>query len=417
MTHLNEIYCDANASHPLLPLVSEKLSEAMNEQSWLLSNPSSIHQRGQKAKSLVYLAKKLLIEKIGRADAEEIIFNSGATESLNSVIQSFQDSGDCVFTTNLEHSAVIEAVEASKASVREIISVDSKTLWIDEEALFEKMDSLRSQQGQRRFLFVLQLGNNEIGSIYPLESFLDRLRSYAREHGIDDQTFVLIDCAQSLCKLDDAVLRKVLYHCDYAAFSAHKIGALSGCGALWLRSGVPYQNVFYGGAQEKGRRPGTSNIAGIYSFYIALKYWSANQDALMDRLTQLRDHLYAGLLKIPGMTFHAFSVEKKSSFLPNILNFKVKDCPDESLLLNLDLHNIFASNTSACHSGTLQASHVLKALNLSDEEARSSIRLSLSILNSFEEIDTVIQTLQESVQRILENRKNAEVLFPEIISQ
>lgn len=345
------VYLDYAATSPLLPEVVDAMREA--EQRYF-ANASALHTPGHLSMNKIEEARELLAKLIN-ADPGEIIFTSGASESNNTVIRTFE--GHKILTSPLEHHSIIEAAR--------VLGGDEKP------ALYSYM-----------------LANNEIGEFLPIA---DVVKKAHKEGG-----FVHSDLTQVLGKLPIDV--KAL-NLDYATFSAHKIGGPIGVGALYVKNGVPFKPLIIGGNQEKKRRGTTYNTVGIIGFGAALKY-------LLDRKTweiydtkirALRDELARRILeKIPGSSLNT---DLKNS-LPNILNASFEAAEGESIQLYLDAEGIVVSTGSACASGDIKPSHVLMAKTGDAEVAHSSIRFSFGLDNTKEDIDKVMAVLPGIIDRL-----------------
>ncbi len=345
------VYLDYAATSPLLPEVIDAMREA--EQRYF-ANASALHTPGHLSMNKIEEARELLAKLIN-ADPGEIIFTSGASESNNTVIRTFE--GHKICTSPLEHHSIIEAAR--------VLGGDEKP------ALYSYM-----------------LANNEIGEFLPIA---DVVKKAHKEGG-----FVHSDLTQVLGKLPIDVKALDL---DYATFSAHKIGGPIGVGALYVKNGVPFKPLIIGGNQEKKRRGTTYNTVGIIGFGAALKY-------LLDRKTweiydtkirALRDKLAGRILEeIPGSSLNT---DLKNS-LPNILNASFEAAEGESIQLYLDAEGIIVSTGSACASGDIKPSHVLMAKTGDAEVAHSSIRFSFGLDNTEEDIDKVMAVLPGIIDRL-----------------
>ena len=345
------VYLDYAATSPLLPEAIEAMHEA--EQKYF-ANASALHTPGHLSMNKIEEARELLAKLIN-ADPSEIIFTSGASESNNTVIRTFE--GHKILTSPLEHHSIIEAARVLGGN--------------EKPAIYSYM-----------------LANNEIGEFLPIA---DVVKKAHKEGG-----FVHSDLTQVLGKLPIDVKALDL---DYATFSAHKIGGPIGVGALYVKNGVPFKPLIIGGNQEKKRRGTTYNTVGIIGFGAALKY-------LLDRKTweiydtkirALRDELARRILeKIPGSSLNT---DLKNS-LPNILNASFEAAEGESIQLYLDAEGIVVSTGSACASGDIKPSHVLMAKTGDAEVAHSSIRFSFGLDNTEEDIDKVMAVLPGIIDRL-----------------
>ena len=318
------------------------------------ANASALHTPGHLAMNQIKNARELLAQIIN-ADPSEIIFTSGASESNNTIIRTFE--GHEIVTSPLEHHSIIEAAKVLSGS-------------------------------KKPTLYSYMLANNEIGEFLPIADVVKK----AHKEG----SFVHSDLTQVLGKLPIDV--KAL-NLDYATFSAHKIGGPIGVGALYVKNGVPFKPLIIGGNQEKKRRGTTYNTVGIIGFGAALKYLLNHKtwEIYDTRIRALRDELAKRILKeIPGSSLNT---DLKNS-LPNILNASFEAAEGESIQLYLDAEGIVVSTGSACASGDIKPSHVLMAKTGDAEVAHSSIRFSFGLDNTEEDIDKVMAVLPGIIDRL-----------------
>jgi cysteine desulfurase len=403
------VYLDHNASMPLLKSVREALACAILKNEELFSNPSSIHTLGQKGKETLYELKRELCELLGIKDTEEWILTSGATEAINTVLQSF--GGKVLAYSSVDHAAVFDAHKFVPFKKTFELKVD-RNGQLDRECLENFVKEVREgtlSEGSLKndqVLLSWQLANNETGICFDLET-LAWLKSQLKE-----KLFVMIDGAQAVGKLDESFIRLALHYADYFVFSGHKIGAPAGIGALWIRPQSPYQPLLNGGTQEKRRRAGTPNTLGIYGLRVALADWRKNGSRYRENMLQRRAELFSALSTLEGFVVHRN--ENSLNFLSNTLNFHFLDCTDESLVLALDLEKLYVSSGSACHSGSLKASHVLTAMGYTEEEALSSMRVCCGPETTAEEMALFTERLIHRVKHIRSSRSKWAELLPEM---
>ena len=345
------VYLDYAATSPLLPEVIKAMHEA--EQKYF-ANASALHTPGHLAMNQIENARELLAQIIN-ADPSEIIFTSGASESNNTIIRTFE--GHEIVTSPLEHHSIVEAAKVLSGS-------------------------------KKPTLYSYMLANNEIGEFLPITDVVKK----AHKEG----SFVHSDLTQVLGKLPIDVKALDL---DYATFSAHKIGGPIGVGALYVKNGVPFKPLIIGGNQEKKRRGTTYNTVGIIGFGAALKYLLDHKtwEIYDTKIRALRDELAQRILKeIPGSSLNT---DLKNS-LPNILNASFEAAEGESIQLYLDAEGIVVSTGSACASGDIKPSHVLMAKTGDAEVAHSSIRFSFGLDNTEEDIDKVMAVLPGIIDRL-----------------
>ena len=346
-------YLDYAATSPLLPEVIDAMNTAERR---YFANASALHTPGHLAMNEIEHTRGLLAEMIN-AKPEEIIFTSGASESNNTVIRTFE--GHKIITSPLEHHSIIEAAAIYGGE--------------GEPALYSYM-----------------LANNEIGEILPVKEQVKK----AHKEG----AFAHSDLTQVLGKLPIDVKELDL---DYATFSAHKIGGPIGVGALYVRKGAPFKPLIIGGNQEKKRRGGTYNTVGIIGFGVALEHLNkVNSWSLYDaKVRKLRDKLAERILaEIPGSSLNTELERDKS--LPNILNASFEAAEGESIQLYLDAEGVIVSTGSACAAGDAKPSHVLMAKTGDAEVAHSSIRFSFSPDNTEADIEKVMAVLPGIVDRL-----------------
>ena len=370
-------YLDYAATVPMLPEVIEAMRKAETE---FFANASALHTPGHLAMNQIEHTRELLAKLIG-AEPEEIIFTSGASESNNTVIRTFE--GHEIETSPLEHHSIIEAA--------------------------------RILGGKKKpKLYSYMLTNNEIGEILDVESVVKKTKTdkfvdwpamfnQKTEWGkliVTDQrgAYVHSDLTQALGKIPLDVKKLGL---DYATFSAHKIGGPIGVGALYVKKGVPFSPLIIGGNQENKRRGGTYNTVGIVGFGAALE--KVIKDKSWEKYDKevrvLRDTLAKRILKeIPGSSINTDLTPGKS--LPNILNASFKAAEGESIQLYLDAEGIIVSTGSACAAGDIKPSHVLMAKTGDAEVAHSSIRFSFGLENTMEDVERVMKVLPGVIKRL-----------------
>lgn len=346
------VYLDYAATTPLLKEVREAMREAEER---FFANASALHTPGHLAMNKIEETRELLAELIN-AEPEEIIFTSGASESNNTVIRTFE--GCEMETSPYEHHSLIEAAKVYRG------------------------------EGKPK-LYAYMLANNEIGELLDLAKIT--------EEAHEKSAYVHSDLTQVLGKIPIDV--KAL-DIDYATFSAHKIGGPIGVGALYVKKGSPFKPLIIGGNQEHRRRGGTYNTVGIIGFGAALGYVSKNKtwEIYDTKVRELRDSLAERILKeIPGSSLNT-PLEKS---LPNILNASFQAAEGESIQLYLDAEEIIVSTGSACASGDGKPSHVLMAKTGGDAEvAHSSIRFSFGLSNTIEDVEKVMAVLPGIVDRL-----------------
>ncbi|MBR2841313.1 cysteine desulfurase [Candidatus Saccharibacteria bacterium] len=365
-------YLDYAATVPILPEVREAMHEAEEK---FYANASALHTPGHLAMNEIEKTRGLLAELIG-AEPEEIIFTSGASESNNTVIHTFE--GCQIETSPLEHHSIIEAVKVYRG--RKLPRLYSYMLANNETGEFLKLPEINRGKYSDSPLF-------EVQDDWGHALVADRRKAYLHS-----------DLTQVLGKIPINVHELWL---DYATFSAHKIGGPVGVGALYVRKGVPFKPLIIGGNQEKKRRGGTYNTVGIVGFGTALRRVLDERTWIRydTEVRKLRDLLAKRILKeIPGGSLNTDITPGAS--LPNILNASFKAAEGESIQLYLDAEGIIVSTGSACAAGDTKPSHVLMAKTGDAEVAHSSIRFSFGLDNTVDDVEHVMQVLPGIVKRL-----------------
>ncbi|WP_312942649.1 cysteine desulfurase NifS [Oscillibacter sp.] len=337
-------------------------------------NPSSLHTVGQEAAERLSLARQVFAKRLN-CDPSEITFTSGGSEADNQALRSAAAAGAKknkrhIISTEFEHHAILHTLEQLSKEGFEI------TLLPIPKSGVISAEQVRQAIRPDTCLVTVMFANNEIGTIQPVPE----IGAICRELGVPFHT----DAVQVAGHLPIDVRAMNI---DLLSLSAHKFHGPKGVGALYVRRGVlPLMNVIYGGAQERGKRAGTENIAGIVGAAAAFDEICGHLEENAAKVTVLRDRLIDGLTKIP----HSILNGEKEHRLPGNVNLCFEGIEGESLLLLLDQKGICASSGSACTSGSLDPSHVLLALGLPHEVAHGSLRLSLSEYNTAEEIDHIL---------------------------
>ena len=377
---IDPIYLDHAATTP----VREEVFEAMKPfYGPRFGNPSSTHRWGREARAALDEAR----ERVGRclgARPDEICFTSGGTEADNLAIlgawRALKAKGRiAVVTTPIEHKAILGAVhQAAREGAEERFLGMTPDGVIDPASFDELVDE---QVAVCSVMWV----NNEIGSIQAVPE----LSAKAKERGV----MVHTDAVQAFGKVTiDAQTQQF----DFLTISGHKFGAPKGIGALFIRRGTHIEPLMHGGTQDRGRRPGTENVAAAIGLARAAELTLAECEAHCARIRKLRDRLEAGILaKIPDAVVHGRGAERA----PHILNVSVPGTDSESLLMALDLRGIAASGGSACQSGSIDPSHVLTALGVRPDLASAAIRMSLGVLTTDHSIDRVIEVFPALVAK------------------
>ncbi len=347
----------------------------------IYGNASSLHTAGQIAKEHVENARGIIAKCIN-ANSDEIYFTSGGSESDNWAITSIAKYGALkgkkhIITSAIEHHAVLHPLDELKKQGFEVTYLP-----VYENGIV-KVEDLKKAIRQDTILVTIMFANNEIGTIQPIEE----IGKVCHENGIIFHT----DAVQAVGHLPIDVKKMNI---DMLSMSGHKFHAPKGVGALFCKKGVPLFNFVHGGAQERNKRAGTENVAGIVGMATALSDAVEEMPETTKREKYLRDKLFSELSKIP----HSKINGDVNNRLPNNFNMSFEGIEGESLLLLLDEKGICASSGSACTSGSLDPSHVLLAIGLIHEVAHGSLRLTLSKYTTEEEIDATIKAVPEVVE-------------------
>ena len=374
------IYLDHAATTP----VREEVFDAMKPfYGPRFGNPSSTHRWGREARAALDEAR----ERVGRclgARADEICFTSGGTEADNLAIlgawRALKAKGrTAVVTTPIEHKAILGAVHQAAQE-----GAEERLLGMTHDGVIDPA-SFDALVDEKVAVCTIMWVNNEIGSIQPVPA----LAAKAKQRG----ALVHTDAVQAFGKIRiDAQTQQF----DFLTISGHKFGAPKGIGALFIRRGTHIEPLMHGGTQDRGRRPGTENVAAAVGLARAAELTLAECEAHCARIRKLRDKLEAGILaRIPDAVIHGRGAERA----PHILNVSVPGTDSESLLMALDLRGIAASGGSACQSGSISPSHVLTAIGVRPDLASAAIRMSLGVLTTDQSIDRVIEVFPALVAK------------------
>lgn len=377
---MSRIYADNAATTALSP---EVLQDMMPYLTTVYGNPSSMYSIGSEAQKAVELARVDVAEAIN-ALPREIFFTSGGSESDNwaikGVARALKAKGkNHIITSAFEHHAVLHTCDALKKEGFEITLLD-----VHSDGLV-RPEELEAAIKDTTALVSIMYANNEIGTIQPIEE----LGAVCRRYGVLFHT----DAVQAMGNVPIDVKKQNI---DLLSMTAHKLHGPKGCGALYIRQGVRPQILIDGGAQERGMRAGTENVAGIVGLASAVKRAKATMEHRTEKLTRLRNKLIDSLSKIERSRLNG----DKEKRLPGNINMCFEGIEGEALLLRLDLMGICASSGSACTSGSLDPSHVLLAIGLPHEIAHGSLRLSFSDETTEEDIDYIAKCVPQVVNTL-----------------
>src|SRR5215831_4911790 len=379
------IYLDYNATTPLCEPAREAILPYLDR---CFGNPSSVHAAGREARAAIDNARDMLAALL-RIKPNEIIFASGATESCNLAVlglaRSRMQRGDHIISAKTEHHAVLNAVEHLEKQE----GFEVTWLNVSRDGLVDIEQLAKSIRPETRLISIMA-ANNETGVIQPLRE----ISQICRERGV----LLHSDMVQAFGKIEiDLSL------VDAASFAAHKFYGPKGTGFLFLRSGLSIQPIMFGGAHENARRPGTENVAAIAGMAAAAEFAVRDRDTEQQRQAQLRDELWTRISQnVPDAKQNGGKLPR----LANTLNVSLLGLDSEMLLIALDLDGVCASSGSACMVGSVIASHVLLAMRLPIERARSAVRFSLGKWTTPDEIEAAGNAVQKIVER-LQTRKSA----------
>ena len=345
-------------------------------------NPSSLYAFAQKATEAVAEARATVAACLGAASPREIYFTSGGSEADNQAIMSAARLGarkgkKHLISTKFEHHAVLHTLKRLEKEGYEVTLLD-----VHEDGVV-RLEDVAAAIREDTCLVTIMFANNEIGTVQPITE----IGALCREKGIPFHT----DAVQAAGHMPIDVEKMNI---DMLSISGHKFHAPKGVGALYCRKNIPLFNLIEGGAQERGKRAGTENVAGIVAMAAALKESVDNMEEDSKKMIAMRDKLFAELSKIPHSKING-SLEHH---VPGTVNMCFEGIEGESLLLMLDMNGICASSGSACTSGSLDPSHVLLSLGLPHEVAHGSLRLSIGEYNTMEEIDHICQVVPQVVE-------------------
>ena len=347
-------------------------------------NPSSLYGFGQEAREAVEKARQRVASCLGAASAREIYFTSCGTESDNQALNSCARLGARkgkrhIVSTRFEHHAILHTLKKLEKEGFEVTLLD-----VHDDGVV-RLEDVAAAIREETCLVTVMFANNEVGTVQPVAE----IGTLCRERGIPFHT----DAVQAVGHIPIDVEKMNI---DLLSLSGHKFHAPKGVGALYVRKNIPLQSFLEGGAQERGKRAGTENVAGIMALAAALKESCENMEENIASVTAMRDRLIAGLSQIP----HSRVNGSLEHHVPGTVNMCFEGIEGETLLLALDREGICASSGSACTSGSIDPSHVLLSLGIPYELARGSLRLSIGEYNTDEEIDYILETVPRTVETL-----------------
>jgi len=372
------IYADHAATTPVSEAALAAMMPCFRE---IYGNPSSLHTPGQRAAEKLAEAREVFARLLN-VEPREITFTSGGSESDNQALRSGAAWGAKkgkrhIVSTKFEHHAVLHTLQALEKEGFEVTLLD-----IPENGIVTA-EQVKAALREDTCLVSVMFANNEIGTIQPVAE----IGRVCREAGVLFHTDAVQACGHVLVNIKEL-------NVDMLSLSAHKFHGPKGVGVLYARRGIPLVNVIHGGAQERGKRAGTENVPAICGAAAAFEAACANLESEAERLTALRDKLIAGLTKLPHTVLNGDAQRR----LPGNVHLCFEGIEGESLLLLLDARGIAASSGSACTSGSLDPSHVLLALGRPHEVAHGSLRLTLGVGNTEEEVDYMLREIPKVVE-------------------
>jgi cysteine desulfurase len=375
------VYFDYNATTPLAPEVVETVVRISRD---AFGNASSVHHFGQQAKAVVDEARSAVAALVN-GDPSEVVFTAGGTEADNFAIRGVAEASEAtrrkhLIASAIEHEAVLNTLRAlARRGWRTTLLAVDDTGIVSPERLREAIT------GETALVSVMH-ANNEIGTVQPIRE----LAAIAHEHGALMHT----DAVQSAGKI--AVDVRAL-GVDLLSLSAHKFNGPKGAGALWIKRGTRIHPILTGGKHERNRRAGTENVPAIAGLGTAAQLAAGKLADQQDRIGRLRDRLEEGILRsVPGTVVNGARTPR----VPNTTNISFDRVEAESLLIALDLEGVAVSTGSACSSGSLEPSHVLRAMGLPAHRTQNSLRLSLGMFSTEPEVDRVVAILPGLVEKL-----------------
>lgn len=384
---MRRVYLDNNATTPM----DERVLEAMTP--FFLKdfgNAASIHGDGQKARAAVESARREAARLLG-VDPRDLVFTSGGTEADNLAVRGLASfhaqQGRHIIASAIEHPAVLRSCERLEEE-----GFEATYLEVDEQGLI-RLDELEEEIRDDTILISVMHANNEVGAIQPVEA----VSELARKHAVPFHT----DAVQTVGKIPlDATELGV----DLLSLSSHKFHGPKGVGALWVRKEIGLKPLSLGGSHERGRRAGTENVPGIVGLGEACRLASLELEDFGERVGKLRDRLEEGIVdNVPDAVVNG----TVASRMPHVTNISFLGLEGEALLIALDFQGIAVSTGAACASGSLEPSHVLRAMRLDKERIQGAIRFSLSRMTTDEDVDYVLETLPPMVRRMREMSSQA----------
>lgn len=377
---MKTVYMDYAATTFVKPEVLDEIMPYFTEK---FGNPSSFYGLSRETKMSIDKARERVAKGLN-CEVNEVYFTGGGSEADNWAIKgiasAYKNKGNHIITTKIEHHAVLHTCEYLEKQGFKVTYLD-----VDSEG-FINLEELKNSITNETVLVSIMFANNEIGTLQPVKE----IGAICKERGVLFHT----DAVQAVGNVHIDVKDMNI---DLLSLAGHKIYGPKGVGALYIRKGVRIHNLIHGGGQERARRGGTENIAGVVGLGKAMEVACDNIDEHANKITTLRDKLIEGLLKIPYTKLNGPKGEKR---LPGNVNIGFEFIEGESILLSLDFEGVCASSGSACTSGSLDPSHVLLAIGLPHEKAHGSLRLTMGDGTTEEDVDYVIEVVPPIIERL-----------------
>lgn len=378
------IYMDNAATTSTAPEVVSAMLPFFTE---YYGNPSSVYNFAQKSKMAIEEAREIIADSIGAAKSNEIYFTGGGSESDNWALKSaafgLRDKGNHIITTKIEHHAILNTCAYLEKNGFEVTYLD-----VDSEG-FVSLEDIENAITDKTILISVMFANNEIGTIEPVRE----IGEIAHKHGILFHT----DAVQAMCHVPINVTEMNI---DLLSASAHKFHGPKGVGFMYMKNSAKLEPFIHGGAQERARRAGTSNVPGIVGMGQAVKLALGALDKDTHTIINMRNYIVDRILgEIPDVTFDGAEIGSLKR-LPSNMHFCFKDVSGDSLLIMLDMNGICASSGSACAAGSIDPSHVLLAIGRSKGETKGALRLSIDKDLTKEDADYAIDALKAAVARL-----------------
>lgn len=377
---MKNVYMDYSATTYVKPEVLEEMMPYFTEK---FGNPSSFYGISRETKRAIDTAREKVAKGLNCLP-DEVYFTGGGSEADNWAIKGIasahKNKGNHIITTKIEHHAVLHTCQYLEKNGFEVTYLD-----VDSEGVIN-LDDLKNAITDKTILVSIMFANNEIGTIQPVKEIGEICK--------EKKVFFHTDAVQAVGNVPIDVKEMNI---DMLSLAGHKIYGPKGIGVLYIKKGIKIDNLIHGGAQEKNRRAGTENIAGIVGLGKAMELATCNIEEHMEKMTALRDRLIDGLLKIPYTNLNGPRGEKR---LPGNVNVRFRFIEGESILLSLDFKGVCASSGSACTSGSLDPSHVLLAIGLPHELAHGSLRLTLGAGSTEEDVDYVLEVTPPIIERL-----------------